>query len=408
MLTAGLIVHFFDLASDVYVATELYEDNESSWFILTVTFICLPIFTITLAACLFFKGSPFHSRLLYFLFRYKSEFMQWRCQFCKNKPCKDKCETCHLCKPYFKQKPVTAENAFRFTALRHIETVTESAPQLCLQVYIMLRQWSFPVVVLVSSGFSLLALICSITALERARKKTLSMPHLRRESSKNLASISNPNHDPEPNTCPNQIANRNPNLTSIRNGNKNSNFNDNNTPSSNPNGNTNSDLDRISDANQGSCSKTNTNLYLPSNSDADNTDQGSYSDANIISDVISKSDDINANVSNKGPNSNAKGPQNRYRKIRRLILFFLWQLFAIISRLSSIIFCLYMLRLNMLWFVLLRLVLALILYNSQFSKHFNKQNVSDFLISAYFFFRTSRTLFFASKIQNNGQMQSFG
>ena len=39
--------------------------------------------------------------------------------------------------------------------LRHIEKITESAPQLCLQVYIMLRQWSFPSYTVVPSVFSL-------------------------------------------------------------------------------------------------------------------------------------------------------------------------------------------------------------------------------------------------------------
>ncbi len=60
---------------------------------------------------------------------------------------------------------------FYFLAkLRYLETITESAPQLCLQVYIMLRQWYFPTYTVVSSVFSFLSLTWSITTLEKERK----------------------------------------------------------------------------------------------------------------------------------------------------------------------------------------------------------------------------------------------
>ncbi len=54
--------------------------------------------------------------------------------------------------------------------LRYVETITESAPQLCLQVYIMLRQWDFPTYTVVSSVLSLLSLAWSITTLEKEKK----------------------------------------------------------------------------------------------------------------------------------------------------------------------------------------------------------------------------------------------
>ncbi len=54
--------------------------------------------------------------------------------------------------------------------LRYLETITGSAPQLCLQVYIMLRQWDFPTYTVVSSVLSLLSLTWSITTLEKERK----------------------------------------------------------------------------------------------------------------------------------------------------------------------------------------------------------------------------------------------
>ena len=54
--------------------------------------------------------------------------------------------------------------------LRYIETITESAPQLFLQVYIMLRHWHFPTYTVVSSVLSLLSLAWSITTLQKERK----------------------------------------------------------------------------------------------------------------------------------------------------------------------------------------------------------------------------------------------
>ena len=53
--------------------------------------------------------------------------------------------------------------------LRYVATVTESAPQLLLQVYIMLRQWDFPTYTVVSSVLSFLSLAWSITTLEKER-----------------------------------------------------------------------------------------------------------------------------------------------------------------------------------------------------------------------------------------------
>ena len=54
--------------------------------------------------------------------------------------------------------------------LRYLETIAESAPQWCLQVYIMLRQWYFPSYTVVSTVLSLLSLAWSITTTEKQRK----------------------------------------------------------------------------------------------------------------------------------------------------------------------------------------------------------------------------------------------
>ena len=55
--------------------------------------------------------------------------------------------------------------------LRYVETITENAPQLCLQVYIMLHQQYFPPLTVISSVLSLLALTWCITVLEEEKRQ---------------------------------------------------------------------------------------------------------------------------------------------------------------------------------------------------------------------------------------------
>ena len=55
--------------------------------------------------------------------------------------------------------------------LRYVETITENAPQLCLQVYIMLHQQYFPPLTVISCVLSPLALTWCITVLEQERRQ---------------------------------------------------------------------------------------------------------------------------------------------------------------------------------------------------------------------------------------------
>ena len=55
--------------------------------------------------------------------------------------------------------------------LRYVETITENAPQLCLQVYIMLHQQYFPPSTVISSVLSLLALTWCITVVEEEKRQ---------------------------------------------------------------------------------------------------------------------------------------------------------------------------------------------------------------------------------------------
>ena len=98
------------------------------------------------------------------IFRYAEEFKQWNSAYCKNLPCSRKncgdivTVTVKIASRIMsRSKRKLAKSAYKLAWLRHIETVTESIPQWCLQVYIMLRQWYFPWYTLVSIVVSLLS-----------------------------------------------------------------------------------------------------------------------------------------------------------------------------------------------------------------------------------------------------------
>ena len=66
-------------------------------------------------------------------------------------------------------KTMNLSRIYSLAKLRYLETITESAPQWCLQMYIMLRQWSFPSYTIASSVLSFLSLVWSIRTLEKER-----------------------------------------------------------------------------------------------------------------------------------------------------------------------------------------------------------------------------------------------
>ena len=81
----------------------------------------------------------------------------------------DTCE-CKNCKRYFEKKKQCADYDRNLALTRYIEAFVESAPQWCLQFYIMLRQWSFPWITITSTVFSLLSLAWSITLVGKIGK----------------------------------------------------------------------------------------------------------------------------------------------------------------------------------------------------------------------------------------------
>ena len=186
-LVAGLLLYFLDLGSDIYVAVQYYNTRQWWWFIFTSTFIVVPMVIINIAACIQIEilkpegnclglNNRGSIRFLFYILgpvvvRYIDEFKQWKILYCDKSPCDTKCEDCQQCNSYYEEKTKSAKSTYRLTWISHIGTVTESAPQWCLQVYIMLRQWYFPCYTMVSAGLSLLFITWSITALQRAQNK---------------------------------------------------------------------------------------------------------------------------------------------------------------------------------------------------------------------------------------------
>ena len=189
-LIAGLLLYIADVISNSIVAYQYYKSDQWWWFGFTLAFIIVP-FAIcylmqTKRLCCTVCGTendpPREGRCLNLtclfglpiIFRYAEEFKQWNSAYCKNLPCsRENCGDsdcdCENCKLHHEQKRKLAMSAYKLAWLRHIETVTESIPQWCLQVYIMLRQWYFPWYTLVSIVVSLLSSAWNITALEKAR-----------------------------------------------------------------------------------------------------------------------------------------------------------------------------------------------------------------------------------------------
>ena len=177
LLLLGLGLFIFDLVSDYYVAVQYKRAGEDVWFGLTLAFIIVPHYVITLMSirqmqCYSNSWCLGFFYLIFFIFvRFKEEFDQWKRTFLDNNPCEEydnKC-SCPQCTQHREAFDECRKSAYRFAWIRYVETYLESTPQLCLQVYIMLKKWSFPWYTVLSATLSLLSLAWSDTALEKAR-----------------------------------------------------------------------------------------------------------------------------------------------------------------------------------------------------------------------------------------------
>jgi hypothetical protein len=176
MLITGLVLFIFDMVTDIVVGVLYGLKGEYWWFGLTLFFIIVPLFIVGLVAatqtvdndkvicCLSFACSSI-------FVRYVQEFKDWKQTHWDNPPCGDNYKECNCpdCEQYRAAITKSNKSAYDLAWVRYVETLTESTPQWCLQVYIMLRLWDFPWLTVLSTVFSLLSLAWSITAHEKAR-----------------------------------------------------------------------------------------------------------------------------------------------------------------------------------------------------------------------------------------------
>jgi hypothetical protein len=179
MLITGLVLFIFDLVTDIVLAAQYGLKGEFWWFGLTLLFIIVPLFIVSSMAAYQTADHHFCRELSYCLLfvcssifvRYVQEFKYWKQTHWDNPPCGDNYPECNCpdCEQYSVAITESNKSAYNLAWVRYVETLTESTPQWCLQIYIMLRQWDFPWLTLLSAVTSLLSLAWSITALEKAR-----------------------------------------------------------------------------------------------------------------------------------------------------------------------------------------------------------------------------------------------
>ena len=179
-LVIGMLIYILDLTSDVWLGVQYFRNNESKWFTLTLSLIVITIVVTNIAACLQAFKDTFEGPYKWLwvfsicwpvLFRYVEELLRWKQANLNSFKCaeqKNGC-TCDECKKNLEKKQNLAKSAYSLAWLHLIQTLTQSGPQFCLQVYIILNEWHFQWLTVLSASVSLLSLVWGITALERAR-----------------------------------------------------------------------------------------------------------------------------------------------------------------------------------------------------------------------------------------------
>ena len=171
MLIVGLVLYLFDYGSDIYVAIKYWKNNDVWWFGITTGFILVPSIIVNTTAIV--KVSNFRRSIMAAVLQLSIVVRYIETIISPYGPVTGWSETTSRYPLVARWSETTLPDRrriFFLATLRYLETITESAPQLCLQVYIMLRQWDFPWYTVVSSVFSLLSLTWSITTLEKERK----------------------------------------------------------------------------------------------------------------------------------------------------------------------------------------------------------------------------------------------
>ena len=172
------MLFLFDYGSDIYVAAQYWKNGEMWWFSLTLILVSVPSIMVNITAII--QQADYWKCIvgvlqLSIIVRYMEVIAPNFCQRFQPAP-QNSGQRLRSARQNSGQQvlpasPNSEDHTFLLAKLRYMEAITESAPQLCLQVYIMLRQWSFPSYTVFSSVLSLLSLVWSIFSLEKERAK---------------------------------------------------------------------------------------------------------------------------------------------------------------------------------------------------------------------------------------------
>ena len=163
-LIVGFGLHVCDVGFDIYVAIQYAKRDEWWWFAFTLAFVMLPsIITIFVESNCTDKASEIVCEIPLSMFivliNYVCDFRVWKRNYWDN-------ESEHG-EEHRKRQAASSHDLAYF---RYLETISESAPQWCLQSYVMLREWCFPWYTISSTVFSFSSLAWGITSLEKAQK----------------------------------------------------------------------------------------------------------------------------------------------------------------------------------------------------------------------------------------------
>ena len=160
-LIVGFGLYVCDVVFDIYVAVQYARKGEWWWFAFTLAFVMLPLITTNFVHSNIIEGSDILTgipvSMFIVLINYVRDFHVWKKNYWDNES-----EHCT------EHRERLAKS--RLAYVRYLETMSESAPQWCLQNYVMLRQWYFPWYTVLSTVFSFLSLAWSIVSLEKAEK----------------------------------------------------------------------------------------------------------------------------------------------------------------------------------------------------------------------------------------------
>ena len=177
VLLTSFILYIMDIISDIYVAIQYYKNGEIWWCAITLVFVIVPHIIInTYAAYIninFLWMSARKSFLMWILqisilASFKQEFTRWKREHWKGNT-RDEQHSTNVTEMHNtrnEQHSADVTLTMHHTFLCLAEAFAESAPQCCLQNYIMIRQWHFPWYTILSTFLSLLSLAWSITSLE--------------------------------------------------------------------------------------------------------------------------------------------------------------------------------------------------------------------------------------------------